>query len=83
MNDSKPSFEDYVLEWLKDEEPRAVSVEGVQSYGTDWAGDTEGGFYSEADVTIKWADAEGKTHFREVRGEAMGTLWDHVVKGWA
>lgn len=83
MNDSKrPTFEEHVLEWLKCEEPRAVSVESVQSYGTDWAGDTFGGFYSEADVSIKWLDADGKSHMKEVKGEAMADLWDHVVKGW-
>lgn len=83
-NDSKrPTFEEHVFEWLKGEESRAVSVEGVESYGTDWAGDTEGGFYSQSDVTIKWTDTEGVVHFREIQGEAMGSLWDHVVKGWS
>lgn len=73
-NSKRPTFEEHVLEWLKGEEPRAVSVEGVESYGTDWAGDTEGGFYSQSYVTIKWADAEGVVRFHEVQGEAMGAL---------
>ena len=83
VSDQRPSLEEHVLAWLKDRKPSAVEVNSVVSYGTDWAGDTEGGFYPESDVTIRWTDDKGIRQSLEIRGEDMADLWDHVVSGWS
>lgn len=78
------AFNDHVLKWLQtlDEKPQAISVTSVTGWGTDYAGDTAGGFYDEFDVSIEWIDARGKKHFDEVDGARMGSLWKWVVQAW-
>ena len=87
-------FNDRVLGWLRQwRYPGAVSVEKVLPYGTDWAGDTESGFYDEFNVTIEFTEQmtvhvgpEERTEFIprtvEVNGENMASLWQWVVAGY-
>ena len=78
-------FRELELSWLQSEgggHPDAASVEKVSSDGSDWNGDTEGGFYSAFSVDIDWTDAAGEKHFTEPEGEAMDSLWHWVVRAW-
>lgn len=76
------AFEEHVLAWLQQHRPTATEVVKVDSYGTDWMGDTEGGFYSGFSVDITWLDLVGGRHSFGVEGEAMDSLWEHVVGGF-
>jgi hypothetical protein len=73
-------FNALVLEWLKESSPLAVEVVSVSGYGTDWDGDTEGGFYSSFGVTVGYRDIDGLTCSRSVQGEDMESLWMRVVR---
>lgn len=78
------AFYECVLAWLRTEgdEPTAAYVTAVNTYGTDWAGDTEGGFYSESDVEISYLDTAGRSERRTLTGESMESLWRWVVSEW-
>lgn len=67
------------LKWIKDnQDPDATEFVSAETYGSDWDGDTEGGFYSTFEVTLKWLSGqERKSHF--VTGEDMESLWKAVV----
>lgn len=77
-------FYDVVLDWLRHagKQPGAVKVVRVEGTGSDWAGDTEGGFYDRFEVVITWEDAGGHTHREAVGGEQTASLWDWVVGSW-
>jgi hypothetical protein len=60
----------------------AIKVLSVSGYGSDWAGDTAGGFYSETSIDIRWVDAARKEHFTELKGELFSSLWHWVVSAW-
>ena len=78
------AFRDMVRDWLRSEEPvrDIAEVVSVNAYGTDWAGDTEGGFYSESDVYIRYKSSEGREHYASIKGEASQSLWAWIVKAW-
>lgn len=79
-------FRAYVLSWLREEAgiSTAASVENVFCYGTDWAGDTPSGFYSEFDMGIDYTDADGSLHRKNINatGEEIASLWRWVIGGW-
>jgi hypothetical protein len=77
-------FRELVLAWLREkgDHPEAASVEKVSGWGTDWDGDTEGGFYDSFGVSIDWTDSDGGKHFTEPHGDAMESLWHWVVRAW-
>lgn len=77
------TFEQMVAEWLRGKCVAVESVESVVAFGTDWAGDTEGGFHSDADVTITYWNAEGARRQETVQGEDMADLWRFVMQAWA
>lgn len=81
-NEVSSAFRAVVLEWLRKEHPEAVAIEGFETYGTDWAGDTFGGFHSEFEFTIRYACSDGGTERVEVKGEDMASLWTHVMRSW-
>lgn len=71
-----------VLGWIKhDQDPDAVEVLKVGGYGTDWDGDTEGGFYSSFYASVCWRRGDGTEQTRDFQGEDMASLWDWVIKG--
>jgi hypothetical protein len=73
-------FENRVLEWVKKQlDGDAVVVLTVIGRGSDWAGDTEGGFYTEFEVTIRYRLADGTVKHRDITGEDMGSLWAWTV----
>lgn len=75
-------FNATVLGWVQAEkDAEAVEVIQVGGYGTDWEGDTEGGFYSSFYASVKWRRADGTERTIDVDGEDMGSMWDWVVKG--
>ena len=77
------SFDRVVADWLRSTGKDVAEIVSVEAYGTDWAGDTEGGFYDESDVTIKYrSEPDGKVNYLEVRGEEMGALWQFVMNAW-
>jgi hypothetical protein len=81
--EDSPEFRAHVLRWLREEKHiDAVSVEKVKGYGTDWAGDTNGGFYSDWSIDITYTDSAGKSRFEEVKGEDFLSLWHWVVSAW-
>lgn len=59
----------------------AVAVEDITAYGTDWAGDTEGGFYPEFEMTIQYMTRHGAERMR-VSGELLESLWMFVMRSW-
>ena len=74
-----PGYRHHVLRWMR--EVRGFQVDeitGVTPHGTDWAGSTEGGFYDTFSVSISYTSHE-QTHFMDVTGEDMGSLWNFVV----
>jgi hypothetical protein len=73
------TFEEHVLPWLQQHRPEAVTVEKVTTDGSDWEGDTEGGFYSSFGVTIVYLDAAGQQKYLNVDGSDMESLWKHTV----
>lgn len=75
-------FNTIVLGWVQaTKDPEAVEVVQVGGYGTDWAGSTEGGFFSSFAAEIWWRRADGTEKCLDVEGEDMGSMWDWVVKG--
>lgn len=81
-NTQPPPFNDVVLAWLKTRRADAAQVTKVDTYGTDWAGDTEGGFYAEFDTTVIYLTTDGKRATYGVSGEDCQSLWDHVMRSW-
>lgn len=78
-----------VLAWVNAELVRegvgadpAVTLTACSMYGTDWAGDTDGGFYSEHELTLEWVTTTGKTCRQDISGDAMESLWNAVVAAW-
>lgn len=71
-------FNGRVLAWVQQRYP-AVAIVSVRGSGSDWAGDTEGGFYSRFDVSIRWANAQGQVDWMDVNGEDMDSLWRALV----
>lgn len=71
-----------VLEWhLKTypaDEPERVTR--VEPYGTEWAGDTEGGFYNEFELTIYylWHGAERTRYI--TRPDDLVDLWNFLIR---
>jgi hypothetical protein len=59
-----------------------IQVREVTCYGTDWAGGTEEGFYSETDITIRWLCEVDHEHYAELKGELFMSLWHWVVNSW-
>jgi hypothetical protein len=81
--EDSPEFCVHVLRWLREvKDLDAVSVEGVSGYGTDWEGDTAGGFWPDQDIGINWTDSSGARQFTEVRGDDFMSLWHWVVGSW-
>lgn len=68
-----------ILAWLQRSDPSAVALDEAEGYGTDWAGDTEGGFYSEFGLTIRYHHADGAPRSREVAGQEMEDLWRFLL----
>jgi hypothetical protein len=74
-------FKAIVLDWLKsDGYSDAVSVVAVTGDGSDWNGDTEGGFYSSFGAGIQFEDDKGRLRSIHVSGSDMEGLWMHVVR---
>lgn len=72
-------FFDLILQWLQESQGHAVDeVLSAETYGSDWAGDTEGGFYPEFEVHIQYRDPSG-SHWYYVEGEDLKSLWDFVI----
>jgi hypothetical protein len=70
-----------ILAWVQQHhDPAAAKVTRVQHSGSDWAGDTEHGFYSQFGVEVSYQRADGSTGFLDVEGEDMGSLWEAVVR---
>jgi hypothetical protein len=58
-------------------------VEHVSGDGSDWNGDTEGGFYSRFSVDIQWRNERGEQKYYDADGEDAESLWKWVVRaGW-
>jgi hypothetical protein len=75
-------FVGHILPWLRENIPSFSELTGIVEYGTDWSGDTSGGFYAEFEMTIRYRDTGGVEHDFEVTGETMASLWRHVVSGY-
>ncbi len=76
---SDPSeFHLLVLDWLWARGFRADEVTGTDAYGSDYAGDTEGGFHSSFEVRITYV-VDGKRKFETVEGADMDSLWKYVT----
>lgn len=76
MND----FNERVLAWLRISDPKAESVVSVRGEGSDWAGDTEGGFFSVFTVSITYTSrGSARTQYLTVEGQDMESLWNAVV----
>ena len=76
-------FQAAVLAWLKKEQNiPAQSVEQISGDGTDWDGDTDGGFFSSFGVTIRYLDLNGSKQRHEVTGDDMESLWTWLVSRW-
>lgn len=77
-----------VLAWLNagqvdlSTDDPAVELTACSMYGTDWAGDTNSGFYSEHDLTLSWKTAAGRPGHATISGEKMSSLWNAVVAAW-
>lgn len=78
------AFQAVVLAWLQAQHPdaAAAAVDGIEPSGTDWAGDTEGGFHADFEVTIRYTRADGRAVRLPVRGEDMESLWTYVMRSW-
>jgi len=78
-----PAFRAHVLRWLQEQKGiDAVSVEKVSGYGTDWEGDTAGGFYRDESIEVSYTDTAGKQQWRDIRGDDFMSLWRWVVEVW-
>lgn len=76
-------FNELILDWLREHhDSDAASIEKVDGYGTDWAGGTEEGFWSEFSVSISYVKNDGKKGFVDVTGELMGSLWKAVINAY-
>jgi hypothetical protein len=74
------TFNDAVAGWLLLARDRYVaSVESVVTEGSDWAGDTEGGFYGTAETTVVYTDTNGERHSVNLDGADLASLWNHVT----
>ena len=84
MSEEPPpaEFLNAVSRWLDSEGHRGARATSVHSYGTDWAGGTESGFYSTFDVTVRMVYPDGNPGVLHVEGEAMNSLWDAVIRGY-
>ncbi len=70
-----------VLEWvIKNDNSKATAIVSVTTDAEDWAGSTEGGFYSTFGVEITYlvGDVQRRT---SARGYDMESLWHWVVGG--
>lgn len=79
---ARERFNTLVLDWLRTRPLNSaapVSVVTVEPYGTDWAGGTLDGFYSEFSVEITYVDAGGVTRHRECTGSELASLWFFVI----
>lgn len=56
-----------------------VELLSAQPDGSDWAGDTEGGFYPEFSMRLTWRDSSGAEQYLHVEGKDMASLWMAVV----
>lgn len=74
-----PEFRKLVLDWAREQKPNIVEILRVRGYGTDWAGDTEGGFYSETNIEISYKTDGGREGFWEITGDTFLSLWSYVV----
>jgi hypothetical protein len=71
---------DAVTAWLRGNIERDdVTAASASPYGSDWNGDTEGGFYSSFELTIRWTDEQGREGWTDVDGDDMDSLWRFVV----
>jgi hypothetical protein len=79
-----PTFEEVVLAWMRADEhgDDVVEVVGVDAVGTDWAGDTEGGFYPEFELTIRYRTNSRRNERLQVFGEDLAELWRFVMRSW-
>lgn len=73
------TFNERVLEWVQHKDPLAAVVTSVYGHGTDWDGDTEGGFYSSFSVDIAYERSDGSKKYMGVKGDAMDSLWKWTV----
>ena len=71
-----------VSEWATRYYRRQLTVTQVGSHGSEWAGDSENGFYSSFEVSLYGTDDTGAGFFEDVEGEAMESLWKFVVAGF-
>lgn len=62
-------------------EPTAEVID-ARSHGTDWAGDSEAGFYERFQVEVTYRTTAGQLRHYTVAGEEMQSLWEFVVKRW-
>lgn len=82
MSEVSEAFKGVVAEWLRAEGRDVAAVRSVTTDGTDWAGDTEGGYHSESDVDITYITATGEEKRTTIQGEEMASLWNFVMKSW-
>ena len=74
-------FYEHILPWVRENGvPDAAKVTSVESYGTDWDGDTEGGFYSKFEVTIRGQRENGQSFWNDYQGEDLMSLWKWTVR---
>lgn len=82
MDDVDEAFAASVLAFIRaTKDAEATEVTAVNGSGTDWAGSTEGGFYSTFSADVMWRRADGTVTGHYYEGEEMGDLWNWVVKG--
>lgn len=75
-------FAERVTAWVRERRPDFAKLISVASKGSDWGGDTEGGFYPTFRVEIVYESQRGRTKHFDVEGEEMASLWQWVVDGW-
>ena len=73
-----------VNEWAHANLRDVERIDKIAAYGTDWAGDTESGFYSRFEVSLigrrRGAPESQPPYVWDVTGEKMESLWMHVVR---
>jgi hypothetical protein len=68
------------LAWMKaEEDPDATEVTSLTGRGSDWDGDTEGGFYSTFAVDVHYVKVDGRKAVLSPEGEQMERLWNAIV----
>lgn len=77
-----PGFLEAVTKWARANGYDGATVTAVEPYGTDWDGDTEGGFYSSFTVSVRTVNLDGTKGYIRVEGELLNSLWDAVVRGY-